>query len=173
MLNLIDTPGHIDFNYEVSRSMRSCEGAVLLVDACQGIQAQTLSNYELALSQNLAIIPVINKIDMQGANIEGTTEEMIKSFGVKSEEILLVSAKTGKGVDKLLEEIVNRVPPPQVSNEKTFKGFLVDSWFIKNKGVVMLISIKDGQLQVGDRIVSCNFAKRYEVFEVSIRIYKK
>lgn len=166
ILNLIDTPGHIDFNYEVSRSMRSCEGAVLLVDATQGIQAQTMSNYELALAQELMILPVINKIDMQGANIEATTEEMVKSFGIKPEEIILVSAKTGKGVPLLLEEIIKKIPPPKVSNEKPFKGFLVDSWFIKDKGVVLLLSIRDGQITAGDRIVSCNFNKRYEVFEV-------
>lgn len=167
ILNLVDTPGHIDFNYEVSRSMRSCEGAVLLVDATQGIQAQTMSNYELALSQDLSIIPVINKIDMQGANIESTIDEMVRSFGVKKEEILLVSAKTGKGVLELLPEIIKRIAPPKVFNDQPFKGFLVDSWFVKDKGVVLLLSIKAGQLAAGDRIISCNFMKRYEVFEVS------
>ena len=167
MFNLIDTPGHIDFNYEVSRSMRSCEGALLLVDATQGIQAQTMSNYELAISQDLVIIPVINKIDMQGANIEGTMEEMIKSFGVKEEEIKLVSAKTGKGVDELFPEIIKRFPSPKVYNEKPFKGFLVDSWFVKDKGVIILLSIRAGQIKAGDRIISCNFNKKYEVFEVN------
>jgi len=167
ILNLIDTPGHIDFNYEVSRSMRSCEGALLVVDATQGIQAQTMSNYELALAQKLTIIPVINKIDMQGANIEGTMEEMIKSFGFSKEEIKLVSAKTGKGVGDLFPEIIRRINCPKVFNEKPFKGFLVDSWFLKDKGVVLLLSLKAGQIAAGDRIVSCNFNKHYEVFEVS------
>ena len=167
ILNLIDTPGHIDFNYEVSRSMRSCEGALLLVDATQGIQAQTMSNYELAIAEELTIIPVINKIDMQGANIETTIQEMIKSFGFKEEEILLVSAKTGKGVDAVFPEIINKIGCPKVSNQKPFKGFLVDSWFLKDKGVVLLLSIKDGQISVGDRIVSCNFKKHYEIFEVN------
>lgn len=166
ILNLIDTPGHIDFTYEVSRSMRSCEGALLLVDAAQGIQAQTMSNYELAIAQELTIIPVINKIDMSGANIEGTIEEMVKSFGFKKEEILLVSAKTGKGVLEIFPDIIKKINHPKVSNEKPFKGFLVDSWFIKDKGVVLMLSIKDGQIAVGDRIISCNLNKRYDVFEV-------
>lgn len=168
MLNLIDTPGHVDFTYEVSRSMRSCEAAVLLVDATQGVQAQTLSNYDLAMASNLKIIPVLNKIDMPGANLDGAIEEMKNCFGFREEEIQKISAKTGSGVEPLLISIIENVPPPKVNNEKNFKGFLIDSWFVKDRGVYLLMQLKDGQVAKGDKIVSCHFKKKYDVFEVGI-----
>lgn len=167
MLNLIDTPGHVDFTYEVSRSMRSCDGALLLVDATQGVQAQTLSNYELAIAQNLKIIPVINKIDMQGANIENTLFEMKHCFGFEEKEVRLISAKTGKGVEELLIDIIEEIPPPIANNENHFKGFLIDSWFVKDRGVYLLMQLKDGQICKGDRIYSCHFQKKYDVYEVN------
>ncbi|EGR29841.1 hypothetical protein IMG5_147700 [Ichthyophthirius multifiliis] len=171
LLNLIDTPGHVDFHYEVSRSMRSCNGSLLLVDACQGIQAQTLSNYEKAKQNNLKIIPIINKIDMPAANPEDVSEQMQLLFEIEPEEIHYISAKTGKGVQNILDEIILKIPPPEADINKPFKSFIIDSWFSKDQGVIMLAQIKDGFISKGEYIQSCAFKKKYEIFEVCIYIY--
>ena len=126
VLNLIDTPGHVDFSYEVSRSLAACEGAILVVDASQGIEAQTLANAYLAIDNNLEIIPVINKIDLPNADIELRTQELIDTFGFKKDEIILTSAKTGEGIDKLVDAIINRIPEPKVIEDK-LKCLVFDS----------------------------------------------
>lgn len=144
-LNLIDTPGHVDFSYEVSRSLAACEGAVLVVDASQGIQAQTVSNVYKALEADLTIIPALNKIDLPGANVEQVTQDLIDTFGFKKEEILKVSAKTGEGVGTLLKEIVNRVPPPKGDLEETTRALIFDTFYDEFLGVVAAIKIIDGR----------------------------
>ena len=144
-LNLIDTPGHVDFSYEVSRALAAVEGAVLLVDATKGIQAQTLAHGLAALEQNLTLIPVINKIDMPNADIEGTKKQLIDTYGFSEEEILLVSGKTGQGVDKLLEEIVIKIPGPKQEIEKPLRALIFDSFFDSFKGVIAQVRIVEGQ----------------------------
>ncbi len=146
VLNLIDTPGHVDFSYEVSRSLAAVEGALLLVDATQGIQAQTLANLYLALEQGLTIIPVINKIDMSSADIEGTTKEIHKMLG-QNEEVLAVSAKTGKGVPELLEYLIKKIPPPIKNEEEPFRALIFDSIYDAYKGVILYVRVIDGKLR--------------------------
>lgn len=153
ILNLIDTPGHVDFNYEVSRSLAAVEGAILLVDATQGVQAQTIGNLYLALEQNLTIVPVINKIDMAIANVEKTREEIVNLLGCKPEEIILASGKTGIGIDKILEAIIERVPPPQDLNAESPRALIFDSQFNEYKGVVTSVRVVDGSLKKGEKIV--------------------
>ncbi|MDO8573649.1 MAG: translation elongation factor 4 [Candidatus Daviesbacteria bacterium] len=145
ILNLIDTPGHVDFSYEVSRALAAVEGAILLVDATQGIQAQTLAHGLAAMEQNLTLIPVINKIDLPNADIESTKKQLVDTFGFTGDEILLVSGKTGQGVDKLLEEIIKKVPPPKQEIEKPLKALIFDSFFDSFKGVVAQVRIVEGQ----------------------------
>ena len=129
VLNLIDTPGHVDFSYEVSRSLAACEGAILVVDAAQGIEAQTLANLYLAIESDLVLIPVINKIDLPNANIPKVKEELIKVLGFKEEDIILVSGKTGEGVSDLLDAIINKVPAPKHNNENKTQALIFDSYF--------------------------------------------
>lgn len=143
-LNLIDTPGHVDFSYEVSRSLAACEGAIMVVDASQGIQAQTVSNVYKALEANLTIIPVINKIDLSSANIESVKQDLIDTFGFKENEILLVSAKTGEGVKELLNKVVEDVPAPQGNSEKETRALIFDTFYDEFLGVVALIKVEDG-----------------------------
>lgn len=145
-LNLIDTPGHVDFSYEVSRSLAACEGAVLVVDATQGIQAQTVSNVYKAIEANLEIIPVINKVDVKGHHADEVEQDLVDTFGFKREEILRVSAKTGENVDKLLEVIVQKTPPPQGNPEKPLRGLVFDTFFDDYLGVVAVTKIFDGQI---------------------------
>lgn len=145
-LNLIDTPGHVDFSYEVSRALAAVEGAVLLVDATQGIQAQTLAHGLAALEQNLILIPVINKIDLSNADIEGVKKQLVETFGFNQSEILLVSGKSGQGVDKLLEEIIKRIPPPKTDTLKPLKALIFDSFFDSFKGVVAQVRVIDGEV---------------------------
>ena len=153
ILNLIDTPGHVDFTYEVSRSLKACEGAILVVDAAQGIEAQTLANVYLALEQDLEIIPVINKIDLPNADIPTRKKELMDTFGFREEEILLVSAKTGVGIDKLVEAIIDRVPSPRIEyNDDKLRALIFDSYFDSYRGVVILARIVSGKLKVGDKI---------------------
>ena len=152
-LNLIDTPGHVDFSYEVSRSLAAVEGALLLVDATQGIQAQTLANVYLALEQNLTLIPIINKIDLPAANVKAVQDEIIELLGCKREDIIAISAKTGAGVDQVLDAIIKRIAPPRPLTPKTpTRALIFDSYFDDYRGVVLYVRIFDGKLNKNDRI---------------------
>ncbi|MEK7164671.1 MAG: GTP-binding protein, partial [Patescibacteria group bacterium] len=141
ILNLIDTPGHVDFSYEVSRSLQAVEGAILLVDASQGVEAQTLANLYLAMEQNLVIIPVINKIDLPNADVPKVTQEVIKLLGVKEEEILLASGKTGAGVDEILQRVIAKIPPPTGSSENKLQALIFDSTYDDYRGVVVFVRV--------------------------------
>ena len=145
-LNLIDTPGHVDFSYEVSRSLEAVEGAILIVDASQGVQAQTLSNIYLALGANLTIVPVLNKIDLPAANVERVSAEVIKLLACKKEDILLISAKTGEGIEQVLERVVSDVPPPAGKAEAATRALIFDSYYDEHRGVVLYIRLVDGQI---------------------------
>lgn len=166
ILNLIDTPGHVDFTYEVSRSLAAVEGAILLVDATQGVQAQTIGNLYLALEQNLTIIPVINKIDMPIANVEKTREEIINLIGCKPEEILLASGRTGQGVDEILKNVITRIPPPTNNADKPPRALIFDSMFNEYKGVVASVRVMDGELKKGDKIRLMSTAAPAEILEL-------
>ena len=166
-LNLIDTPGHVDFSYEVSRSLAACEGALLVVDAAQGIEAQTLANLYLALDNNLTIIPVINKIDLPSADIEKVTTEL-ENIGFSKEEIILTSAKTGKGIDELLERIIEKIPAPKGEEKAPLKALIFDSIFDSYRGVVTSIRVVDGQVKVGDKIKMLETSATYEVVGLTI-----
>jgi GTP-binding protein LepA len=165
-LNLIDTPGHVDFTYEVSRSLAACEGAVLVVDASQGVQAQTLSNLFLALDAGLEIIPVLNKIDLPGAEPERRREEIVDLLGCDPEDVLLASAKEGTGVDALLETIVSRVPPPTGDPDAPLRALIFDSFYDKYQGAVPSVRVVDGRLRKGMRIAFGANDAEYEVDEV-------
>ncbi len=167
-LNLIDTPGHVDFTYEVSRSLSACEGAILLVDATQGVEAQTLSNAYLAISNNLNIIPVINKIDLPSAESEKVEEQIEVVLGIPREEVLKVSAKTGEGVERLLEEIIRRIPPPKGSYDKPLKALVFDSWYDTYRGVSLLLRVVDGEIIKGKKITFFSIAGSYEVERIGI-----
>ena len=164
-LHLIDTPGHVDFSYEVSRSLAACEGAILVVDATQGIEAQTLANLYLALEANLKIIPVINKIDLPNADPERVKDELVNTIGFDRDEIICCSGKTGEGVDKLLDAVIERIPSPK-SNSNKLRALIFDSYFDPYKGVVILIRIMDGTVKVGDKIRFINSNAVYEVLEL-------
>ena len=168
ILNLIDTPGHVDFSYEVSRSLASCEGAILVVDASQGIEAQTLANLYLALENDLTIIPVINKIDLPNANVEKVKNELINSLGFKENEILLCSAKTGLGVKEILETVIEKVPAPVVNEDKPLRALIFDSHYDPYKGVVLLVKIVDGKIKVKDKIKMMATSSVFEVTELGI-----
>jgi GTP-binding protein LepA len=165
-LNLIDTPGHVDFTYEVSRSLAACEGAVLVVDASQGVQAQTLSNLFLAMEAGLEIIPVLNKIDLPGAEPERRREELVDLLGVEPDEILVVSAKEGVGVEELLERIVEKVPPPEGDPGSPLRALIFDSFYDKYQGAVPSIRVVDGQIRPGTMITFGASDSEYEVDEV-------
>jgi len=168
LLNLIDTPGHVDFSYEVSRSLYACQGALLLVDAAQGIQAQTMANFFLAFEQDLTIIPIINKIDMANADPIRIAKQMEKAFDVKENELILTSAKTGVGVDAILPAIIERIAPPVGDENKPLKALIFDSWFDEYRGVVCLIEIIDGSLKKGNFITSANTDQTYEVLDIGL-----
>ena len=168
LLNLIDTPGHVDFSYEVSRSLAACEGAILVVDAAQGIEAQTLANLYLAMNADLMIIPVINKIDLPNANVPKVKEELKKVLGFKEEEILLCSGKTGEGVKELIEAVIERVPAPKIDNDSPLRALIFDSYFDPYKGVVGLIKVEDGILKVKDEILLMASNSSYEVTELGV-----
>lgn len=152
LLNLIDTPGHVDFTYEVSRSLNACEGAILVVDATQGIEAQTLANVHLALEHNLKLIPVVNKIDLPNANREETARELMSVFGFKEEEILYASGKTGEGVEDILKAIIERVPEPVGDSTKPLKALIFDSSYNIHKGVIVFVRVMDGELFPREKI---------------------
>lgn len=166
-LNLIDTPGHVDFSYEVSRSLAACDGAILVVDATQGIEAQTLANLYLALNHDLNIIPVINKIDLPNADVEKVSNELVKVLGFKKEEIISVSGKTGEGVDILLDAIIERINPPEDLNEGT-KALIFDSHFDPYKGVVASVCVKSGSIKTGDTIIMMNTKDEFNVVEIGV-----
>jgi GTP-binding protein LepA len=167
-LNLIDTPGHVDFSYEVSRALAACEGALLLVDASQGIQAQTISNLYLAIDNNLEIIPVVNKIDMEGANIEVTQDQIIDLIGCKKEDILLASGKSGIGIEEILQAIVERVPAPSGNPDAPLQALIFDSVFNSFRGIIIYYRIVNGRLKKGDRIQFASNRQDYNADEVGI-----
>lgn len=168
ILNLIDTPGHVDFSYEVSRALAACEGALLLVDATQGIQAQTISNLYLAIDNNLEIIPVINKIDMDGAMIEEVKDQIIDLIGCKPEEILLASGRTGLGVDAILEAIVERIPSPKGDPEAPLQALIFDSVFNSFRGIIVYYRILNGSIRKGDKVKFMSTGQEYEADEIGI-----
>ena len=167
-LHLIDTPGHVDFTYEVSRSLAACEGAVLVVDAAQGIEAQTLANLYQALDNNLTIIPVINKIDLPNANIEKVKKELYDLFGFSDDEIILTSAKNGIGIKELVEEIIKKVPSPKGNINNKLKALIFDSHYDPYKGAVGLIRVCDGTIKVGDKIKMMSTNATYDVIELGV-----
>jgi GTP-binding protein LepA len=167
-LNLIDTPGHVDFSYEVSRALAACEGALLLVDATQGIQAQTISNLYLAIENDLEIIPVINKIDMDGAMIEEVKDQIIDLIGCKPDDILLASGRTGLGVDAILEAIVERIPAPKGKQDSPLQALIFDSVFNSFRGIIVYYRIVNGALKKGDKVKFVSTNQEYEADEVGI-----
>lgn len=168
ILNLIDTPGHVDFSYEVSRAIASCEGALLVVDATQGIQAQTISNLYLALNHDLEIIPVINKIDMDSAMVEVVKDQIVDLLGCKSEEILLASGKTGIGVPEILDAIVERVPAPQGDPNAPLQALIFDSVFNSFRGVIAYFKVENGTIKKGEKVKFFNTGKEYVADEVGV-----
>jgi GTP-binding protein LepA len=168
ILNLIDTPGHVDFSYEVSRSLASCEGALLVVDASQGVEAQTVANAYLALEHNLEMIPVINKIDLPSANPEKTKEQIEDAIGIDCSEAILASAKEGIGTQQILESIIKKIPPPEGDDQKPLKALIFDSWFDNYQGVIVLVRIFDGNVKVGNKIKLMATGNIFEVFNVGI-----
>ena len=168
ILNLIDTPGHVDFSYEVSRALAACEGVLLLVDATQGIQAQTISNLYLAIDNDLEIIPVINKIDMDGAMIEEVRDQIIELIGCKPEEILLASGRTGIGVEGILQAIVERIPAPKGNAEEPLQAMIFDSVFNSFRGIIVYFRVKNGTIRKGDIVKFVSTDQDYEAAEVGI-----
>jgi len=167
-LNLIDTPGHVDFTYEVSRSLKACEGAILLVDAAQGIEAQTLANLYMALEADLEIIPVLNKIDLPVARPAEVADEIVQVIGGRREEILAVSAKTGEGVEAVLEAMVRQVPPPAGDSTAPLRALVFDSHYDKYRGVITYCRVFDGRVKAGDQLLMMSTRKKYEVGEVGV-----
>jgi len=173
LLNLIDTPGHVDFSYEVSRSLASCEGAILVVDAAQGIEAQTLANLYLALENDLVLIPVINKIDLPNADVEKVKQELIDLIGFSEDEIILTSAKTGVGIEELVNAVVERVPSPKGDINKPLQGLIFDSVYDPYRGIIVSTRIVNGSLKVGDSIKMMETGATYEVVELTINTPKE
>lgn len=172
-LHLIDTPGHVDFSYEVSRSLAACEGAILVVDAAQGIEAQTLANLYLALNNNLTIISVINKIDLPNADIEKVSQELCNVLGFKKDEIILCSGKTGQGVDDLLKAVVNRIQPPKINNDGPTRALIFDSYFDAYRGVIAHVRIVDGTLKLHDKIKMMATDFECEIVELGVNTPKE
>lgn len=168
LLNLIDTPGHVDFTYEVSRSLYACQGAVLLVDATQGVEAQTMANFYLAFDQDLTIVPVLNKVDMSHAQPERVMKQMETLFDFKESEIIHASGKAGIGINEVLNAVIERVPAPQSNPNQPLKALLFDSWFDAYRGVICLIAIKDGMIKKGDIVTLAHEDLEYEVLELGL-----
>ncbi len=173
LFNLIDTPGHVDFTYEVSRSLSACEGALLVVDATQGVQAQTLANGYLAIDNNLKLLPVVNKVDLPSADVERCQLELIDTLGIDPETVMPVSAKTGIGIENLLEHIVQDLPAPEGDDNKPLKALIFDSKFDSYRGVIVLIRIFDGTIKVGDKIRLMSNGNIYQVTELGLRTPKE
>ena len=168
VLNLIDTPGHVDFSYEVSRALAACEGALLLVDASQGIQAQTISNLYLAIENNLEIIPVINKIDMDGAMIPEVTDQIVELIGCKPEDILLASGKSGIGIEEILTAIIDRIPAPKGDPAASLQALIFDSVYNSFRGIIVYYRVFNGTLKKNDKIKFSNTGLEYGADEVGI-----
>jgi len=168
ILNLIDTPGHVDFSYEVSRSLAACEGAILVVDASQGVEAQTISNLYLALEHNLTIIPVINKIDLKGAQIDLVKKQITDILGIAADEIILASAKQGVGVDQIVEAVVKRIPPPPGNAASPLRALIFDSMFDSYRGAIAYLRVVDGVMKPGMKIKFFSTGKEFEVGEVGV-----
>ena len=165
-LNLIDTPGHVDFNYEVSRSLSACEGAILIVDATQGVEAQTLANVYLALDQGLEIVPVLNKVDLPSSDLEKAREQIEQVIGLDTQDAIACSGKTGVGVPELLEQIVKKVPHPKGKDDATLRALMIDSWYDSYRGAVIMVRVVDGTLKKGDKIRFMATKRDYEVTEL-------
>lgn len=168
VLHLIDTPGHVDFSYEVSRSLAACEGAILVVDAAQGIEAQTLANLYLAMENDLTIIPVINKIDLPNADVEKVAQELVGTLGFEKDEIILCSAKNGTGIQELVEAVIERVQPPKGSVTEPLQGLIFDSIYDPYRGIVIFVRIVNGKVSVGDTIEMMTTGATYEVVELGV-----
>ena len=168
VLNLIDTPGHVDFSYEVSRSLSACEGALLVVDASQGVEAQTLANVYLAIDENLEVFPVLNKIDLPSADPESVRDEIEEIIGLDASEAVVASAKAGIGINEILEAIVHKIPAPQGDPSAPLKALIFDSWYDSYQGVIVLIRVVDGSVKKGDRIKLMASRREYEVLKVGV-----
>ncbi|KAG5439036.1 hypothetical protein PCANB_002368 [Pneumocystis canis] len=168
LLNLIDTPGHVDFRAEVNHSLAACDGCLLLVDASQGIQSQTVANFQLALSRGLVVLPVLNKIDLPNAEPERVLDQLKQTFNIVPEDVILVSAKSGMGVEKIIPAVIDKIPPPRGSLVNDLRCFLIDSWYDNFCGVVLLVKIYDGFLRKGDKIQSIYTGLKYEVSELGV-----
>ncbi|EOA4000384.1 GTP-binding protein, partial [Campylobacter coli] len=163
VLNLIDTPGHVDFSYEVSRSLASCEGALLVVDASQGVEAQTIANVYIALENNLEIIPVINKIDLPNADVEKVKHEIEHIIGIDCKDAICVSAKTGVGIKELIETIITKIPAPKTDDEALTKALIYDSWFDNYLGALALVRIYEGSIAKNDEVLVMSTEKKHIV----------
>ena len=173
VINLIDTPGHVDFSYEVSRSLAACEGAILVVDAAQGIEAQTLANLYLAMEQDLTIIPVINKIDLPNADIPRVKKELMEVLGFSENDIILCSAKTGEGVQDILDAVIKKIPEPKINVDKPTRALIFDSYFDSYRGVVLLVKLVDGKIKIGDTIKMMATNSTFEVVEIGVHTPKE
>ena len=173
VINLIDTPGHVDFSYEVSRSLAACEGAILVVDAAQGIEAQTLANLYLAMEQDLTIIPVINKIDLPNADIPRVKKELMDVLGFNENDIILCSAKTGEGVQDILNAVIEKIPEPKINVEDKTRALIFDSYFDPYRGVVLLVKVVDGKIKIGDTIKMMATSSTFEVVELGVHTPKE
>jgi GTP-binding protein LepA len=168
ILNLIDTPGHVDFSYEVSRSLAACDGAILVVDATQGVEAQTLANVYMALDNDLEVLPVLNKIDLPSAEPDRVAEEIEEVIGLDCTDVARVSAKSGLGVEELLERLVEKVPPPKGDTDAPLKALIFDSWYDSYQGVVVLFRVIEGRVKNGQRVQMCATGKKFEVTKLGV-----
>ena len=167
-LNLIDTPGHVDFSYEVSRSLAACDGALLVVDAAQGVEAQSVATCYTAIDQGVEVLPVLNKMDLPMADPERVAKEIDEIIGLPTDDILKISSKTGDGIDELLESLIDQIPPPETTEQDGLQALIIDSWFDNYLGVVSLVRVFAGELSKGDRIVAHSVGQIHTVDEVGV-----